>query len=130
MFFFLIDIDECALESACDAKTEKCENTAGSYDCLCKSGYKMEHGKCIKDKGNKKPRKKKKSKNEKSDDIFELLNQGMVLSEAHLKIGTFLYACFFAALYFLFQRRSWYGISFLILFFVLLVISLNRKYNQ
>ena len=118
------------MDGICDAKTEQCENTAGSYECLCKSGYKIEHGKCRKDKGNKKSKKKKKTKDEKSDDIVELLNQGKVLSEAHLKIGTLLYACFFTALCFLFQRRSWCGISFLILLFVLLLTWLNRRYNQ
>ena len=38
------DIDECVVrDNACPAQT-RCENTPGSYDCICESGLQMKQG--------------------------------------------------------------------------------------
>ena len=39
LFFFLTDIDECALDLARCAPNSQCVNTPGSYRCDCKPGY-------------------------------------------------------------------------------------------
>ena len=37
--YSISDIDECALETySCDVNAD-CENTIGSYDCICVDGY-------------------------------------------------------------------------------------------
>ena len=33
------DIDECLSQDACNATTETCINTEGSYTCSCKNGF-------------------------------------------------------------------------------------------
>ncbi len=33
------DINECNLGTYSCAETEECNNTVGSYECICKSGY-------------------------------------------------------------------------------------------
>lgn len=38
-----IDFDECAVDGACD---QICQNTAGSFRCLCAAGYKRIDGRC------------------------------------------------------------------------------------
>merc|ERR1711892_1188056 len=39
------DLDECATENNCKAPLV-CSNTYGSYECTCKSGYKLENETC------------------------------------------------------------------------------------
>ena len=36
--YFVEDIDECQEDNACD-ENAVCENTVGSFDCICKPGY-------------------------------------------------------------------------------------------
>eukprot|EP00794_Sanderia_malayensis_P005917 gene5917-6603_t len=43
------DIDECSKADACDKTTEDCKNTQGSYECVCKSGFRKYQGKCVKE---------------------------------------------------------------------------------
>ena len=132
-FCLFLDVDECLGETNCDKKTEKCENTEGSYECTCKSGYKKKDGKCMKVKGNKNAKRNKKSKDKQfsdDDSIAKLLKENRVLSELHLKFGTFLYACFFAALYFMYRRQNWFGICFLLLVFTACIVMLNRSYPK
>ena len=39
---FYLDIDECANNgSACDPVSSMCQNTVGSYNCTCLSGYEV-----------------------------------------------------------------------------------------
>lgn len=38
-----VDLDECATDGACD---QLCQNTLGSYRCLCAAGYKKVDGRC------------------------------------------------------------------------------------
>ena len=33
------DINECLMEDTCNATTENCINTEGSYACICKNGF-------------------------------------------------------------------------------------------
>jgi len=39
MFCDDVDVDECALDTANCTNDAICSNTAGSYACICKSGY-------------------------------------------------------------------------------------------
>ena len=43
------DVDECAEPGACDEAVSRCENSPGSYSCVCKDGFaKRENGtRCI-----------------------------------------------------------------------------------
>ena len=41
-FFCIVDIDECKDYGVCD---QKCQNTEGSYKCLCMDGYKLQSNK-------------------------------------------------------------------------------------
>lgn len=41
------DENECTSgKHKCDLKTSICQNTVGSYRCVCKNGYKESAGKC------------------------------------------------------------------------------------
>ena len=41
------DIDECKHSNTCQANSQ-CNNTEGSYDCICKTGFKKSKtGKCV-----------------------------------------------------------------------------------
>ena len=43
----ITDINECADgDHTCDLNTTKCENTIGSYKCICKSGYQTDGKRC------------------------------------------------------------------------------------
>lgn len=42
------DVDECDTE-VCPGENEKCENTEGSYHCICAEGYKQIEGICVKE---------------------------------------------------------------------------------
>lgn len=131
--FVVIDVDECLEENKCDKRTEKCENSEGSYECSCKSGYKRQDGKCIKAKGNKNAKRNKQIKDKKysaddQDPLAKFLKENSTLSEVHLKIGTFLYACFFACLYYLFRREQWIGICIFVALFIVCIVLLNRSY--
>ena len=49
-FFFVSDIDECKVYRMC---SQDCQNTKGSYKCVCKPGYQLEPDKkTCKAKGN------------------------------------------------------------------------------
>ena len=49
-FLFVSDIDECKVYGMC---SQDCQNTKGSYKCLCKAGYQLEPDKkTCKAKGN------------------------------------------------------------------------------
>ena len=131
VFYHLPDINECEGENRCNKKSEKCENTVGSYECGCKSGYQRKDDKCTKLKGNKNAKRSKKSKDKLSqvdDPLTKLLKENKHLSETHLKVGTFLYACFFVALYFLYRRQGWLGICALLIVFAACIFVLNRSY--
>ena len=44
----LIDIDECALNvHDCDPAAYQCDNTPGSFDCICKDGYTLDTDVCV-----------------------------------------------------------------------------------
>ena len=41
-------MDECETE-VCPGENEQCENTEGSYRCVCAEGYKQMEGVCVKE---------------------------------------------------------------------------------
>ncbi|KAM5313291.1 protein disulfide isomerase CRELD1 isoform 1-T1 [Glossophaga mutica] len=43
-----LDVDECETE-VCPGENEQCENTEGSYRCVCAEGYKQIEGICVKE---------------------------------------------------------------------------------
>ncbi|XP_009468223.1 PREDICTED: LOW QUALITY PROTEIN: latent-transforming growth factor beta-binding protein 4-like [Nipponia nippon] len=47
-----LDVDECASteEPVCTGAQEVCENTEGSYRCVCARGYVRQDGQCVEDK--------------------------------------------------------------------------------
>lgn len=45
MFFHLLDMNECE-KSPCNTLVEICENTEGSYMCLCLQGFREENDLC------------------------------------------------------------------------------------
>ncbi|KAM4529936.1 thrombomodulin-like [Fundulus diaphanus] len=42
-----VDVDECADERQCPGENYKCVNTALSYRCVCKEGYRLIDGACV-----------------------------------------------------------------------------------
>lgn len=44
----LPDVDECETV-VCPGENEQCENTEGSYRCVCAEGYRQEAGICVKE---------------------------------------------------------------------------------
>lgn len=44
----LPDVDECETV-VCPGENEQCENTEGSYRCVCAEGYRQEDGICVKE---------------------------------------------------------------------------------
>ena len=46
LFLFCLDVDECSTKThTCDANAV-CNNTVGSYNCTCKSGFDGDGKKC------------------------------------------------------------------------------------
>ncbi|TEA42548.1 hypothetical protein DBR06_SOUSAS1610033 [Sousa chinensis] len=43
-----LDVDECEM-AVCPGENEQCENTEGSYRCVCAEGYKQIEGICVKE---------------------------------------------------------------------------------
>ena len=46
--YVFLDIDECdtdddSIQVLCDSKSTSCNNTEGSYECLCKKGYSRDY---------------------------------------------------------------------------------------
>ena len=44
---FYSDINECLDTSTCDVDTTNCENTPGSFNCVCKEGYERDGENCV-----------------------------------------------------------------------------------
>ncbi|XP_068202834.1 fibulin-1-like [Palaemon carinicauda] len=46
-YTFLIDnIDECLVADKCDSNTSQCQNTPGSFECVCNDGFTKAYGTC------------------------------------------------------------------------------------
>lgn len=47
-FFEIVDINECENNStvSCNSQSETCENTDGSYLCICLPGFRKESSTC------------------------------------------------------------------------------------
>jgi len=43
----VVDIEECVVGNTVCADTEACENTPGSYRCVCASGYTISGSLCV-----------------------------------------------------------------------------------
>lgn len=78
-----------------------CKNSVGSYTCKCRNGYGRKGEKCI--KGHKGKKEKKKSQEE---DLEEGIRQGKYFSEFDMKIGSLLYAVFFALVFLAIKKSS------------------------
>jgi hypothetical protein len=44
---FLLDIDECATQTANCPANSQCVNTIGSFNCICLSGFTSSNGQCV-----------------------------------------------------------------------------------
>lgn len=44
--YFYLDINECFLDNACEPNA-KCQNTIGSYNCLCEPGFRSDGKNCV-----------------------------------------------------------------------------------
>ena len=45
--FLSIDIDECAIGTDCCSEEAICNNTKGSFTCMCKEGYTGDGVTCV-----------------------------------------------------------------------------------
>ena len=43
----LTDSDECQDATSCNVTTSTCENSFGSFDCVCKHGFEKENDECV-----------------------------------------------------------------------------------
>lgn len=93
----------------------------GFYSCVCDSGHTKKNGKCVKGKKKKKP---KKSEDEIRLDDFK---KGKFVEEWHLKMGSLLYAVFFALMLWAFSRRSASGVAALVVLYLSVLFALRRS---
>ena len=45
--FSVKDVDECVDPNTCDKTTSTCENSAGSFDCVCLGGHEKINNECV-----------------------------------------------------------------------------------
>lgn len=122
--FFFLDVDECSKgEHNCDNDSEKCRNMPGSFTCDCKKGFKRDGDKCVKKKGKKKEQKDTKTKEQ---EVEEDIEKGHYFTEAQMKLGSLLYAAFFACLIAAVMKRSGLAIVLLTLVYACVLWYLRR----
>ncbi|XP_073229092.1 cysteine-rich with EGF-like domain protein 2 isoform X1 [Porites lutea] len=118
------DVDECSAEEHdCNKDSQKCRNMPGSFTCDCKKGFKRDGDKCVKN-GKKGKKKTKKTKTEEQQ-IEEDLAKGNYYTELHMKLGSILYAVFFACVVTAVMKRSWTAIVVLTLVYACILWSLR-----
>ena len=118
-----LDVDECKNTKLCPREKEHCKNMPGFYTCKCDSGYTRKEGKCVKGK------KKKKTKTE-DEKILEDVEKGKFVQEWHLKVGSLLYAVFFALLAWAFMKRSPVGVIGLVVLYLGVLFGIRFRYNE
>lgn len=125
---FLPDVDECKNLKLCPGQNEHCKNMPGFYSCKCDSGFTRKEGKCVKGK----KRKQKKSDTTKSDDekLLEAIQKGNTIEDWHLKVGSLLYAIFFALLIWAFSKRSAVGVISLVVLYIGVLFGIRTRYNE
>lgn len=99
------DVDECSTEEHdCDKATQSCRNMPGSFTCDCKKGFKRDGDKCMK----KEKKGKTKMQNTKTEEqqLEEELAKGNFYTELQMKLGSVLYAVFFACVVAAVMKRS------------------------
>ena len=116
-------MDECSTEEHdCDQDTKQCRNMPGSFTCDCKKGFKRDGDKCVK-KGKKKTQKKTKTEEQQ---IEEDLAKGNYYTDLHMKLGSVLYAVFFACVVAAVMKRSRVAIVLLTLVYACILWYLRR----
>lgn len=124
LYFFSPDVDECTSgEHHCDEKSESCRNMPGSFTCDCQKGFRRDGDKCVKKKGKKKTQKDSKTKEQ---ELEEDLEKGNYYSEVHMKLGSVLYAVFFACVVAAVMKRSRLAIVLLTLVYGCILWFLRR----
>ena len=99
------DVDECfTKEHDCDKATQSCRNMPGSFTCDCRKGFKRDGDKCVKKE--KKGKKKTESTKTEEQQIEEELAKGSYYTELQMKLGSVLYAVFFACVVAAVMKRS------------------------
>ena len=122
--FFCSDVDECSSgEHNCDQDSEECRNMPGGFTCDCRKGFRRDGDKCVKKKGKKKTQKGKKTEEQELEDE---LKKGNYYSELQMKLGSVLYAIFFACVVTAVMKRSWLAIVVLTLVYACILWHLRR----
>ena len=126
-FVDFTDVDECKNKKLCPGENEHCENMPGFYTCKCDTGFTRKEGKCIKGK----EKKKKQSKTPKNEDeeLLDEVKKGNFIQDWHLKVGSLLYAVFFALLLWAFSKRSAVGVTSLVVLYLGVLFGIRTKYN-
>ena len=119
-----LDVDECENAKLCPGENEHCKNMPGFYSCKCDEGFTRNKGKCIKGK-----KKKDKSKTE-EEKMLEDVEKGNFVQEWHLKVGSLLYAVFFALLLWAISKRSAIGVISLIVLYLGVLFGIRFKYDN
>ena len=124
LYCFSPDVDECTSgEHHCDEKSESCRNMPGSFTCDCRKGFRRDGDKCVKKKGKKKTQKDSKTKEQ---ELEEDLEKGNYFSGVHMKLGSVLYAVFFACVVAAVMKRSRLAIVLLTLVYGCILWFLRR----
>lgn len=117
------DVDEClSRDHDCDKTTQSCRNMPGSFTCDCKKGYKRDGDKCVKKEMKGKRKTQKNAENQIEDDLAE----GNYFTELQMKIGSLLYALFFAGVVAAVMKRSRVAIVILTLVYGSVLWYLRR----
>ena len=124
IYSLFTDVDECSAEEHdCNKDSQKCRNMPGSFTCDCKKGFKRDGDQCVKN-GKKGKKKTKKTKTEEQQ-VEEDLAKGNYYTELHMKLGSILYAVFFACVVTAVMKRSWTAIVVLTLVYACILWSLR-----
>ncbi|KAJ7379377.1 Cysteine-rich with EGF-like domain protein 2 [Desmophyllum pertusum] len=119
------DEDECSSgDHQCDPDSETCRNMPGSFTCDCRKGFRRDGDKCIKKKGKKTAQKDTKKTEEQA--LEDDLTKGNYYSQLQMKLGSVLYAVFFACVVAAVLKRSRLAIVVLTLVYACILWCLRR----
>lgn len=125
---FPSDVDECKNTKLCPGENEHCKNMAGFYSCKCDSGFTRNKGKCV--EGKKKKRGNFKTTKDDNEKLLEEVEEGKFIQEWHLKVGSLLYAVFFALLVLAFSKRSAVGVISLVVLYLGVLFGIRSRYKD